>query len=98
MTYQVEITETLQKIISVDADCEDSAIRRVREMYHNEDVVLDYTNHVDTDISILKTKMSREEMFGCMRGKIKMSDDFNAPLDDFNEYMYTDEELRNMEN
>jgi len=33
-----------------------------------------------------KPKMSREEMFGCMRGQFKMADDFNAPLEDFKEY------------
>jgi len=43
-------------------------------------------------------KMTREEMFGCMRGQFKMADDFDAPLEDFKEYMYTDDELRNMEN
>ena len=32
-------------------------------------------------------KMSRKEMFGCMRGKFTMADDFNAPLEDFREYM-----------
>ena len=43
-------------------------------------------------------KMSRNEMLGCMRGKFKMADDFDAPLEDFNEYMDTDEELKNMDN
>jgi len=32
-------------------------------------------------------KMTRAEMFGCMRGQFKMADDFDAPLDDFREYM-----------
>ena len=31
--------------------------------------------------------MSKEEVFGCMRGQFKMSEDFNAPLEDFKEYM-----------
>ena len=31
--------------------------------------------------------MSREAVFGCMRGQFTMSEDFNAPLDDFKEYM-----------
>jgi len=31
--------------------------------------------------------MSREAVFGCMRGQFTMADDFNAPLDDFKEYM-----------
>ena len=34
-----------------------------------------------------KSKMSRKEAFGCMRGQFKMSEDFNAPLEDFKEYM-----------
>jgi len=34
-----------------------------------------------------KPKISRAEMFGRMRGQFKMSDDFDAPLDDFKEYM-----------
>ena len=34
-----------------------------------------------------RPKMSREDVFGCMRGQFKMSDDFNAPLEDFQEYM-----------
>ena len=31
--------------------------------------------------------MPREAVFGCMRGQFTMADDFNAPLDDFKEYM-----------
>ena len=30
------------------------------------------------------TKMSREAMFGCMRGQFNMAEDFDAPLEDFN--------------
>lgn len=33
------------------------------------------------------TTMTRKQLFGCLRGKIKMADDFNEPLDDFSEYM-----------
>jgi addiction module RelB/DinJ family antitoxin len=32
-------------------------------------------------------KMTKESMFGCMRGKMWMAEDFDAPLDDFREYM-----------
>ena len=34
-----------------------------------------------------KPKMSRKEMFGCMRGQFKMADDFDAPMEDFKDYM-----------
>jgi addiction module RelB/DinJ family antitoxin len=30
---------------------------------------------------------SRAAMFGCLRGRYKMSDDFDEPLDDLAEYM-----------
>ncbi|MCL2045216.1 MAG: type II toxin-antitoxin system RelB/DinJ family antitoxin [Oscillospiraceae bacterium] len=33
------------------------------------------------------SKKPREEMFGCLRGEYKIADDFDAPLDDFKEYM-----------
>ena len=36
---------------------------------------------------VTSVKMSREAMFGCMRGLFKMADDFDAPLEDFKEYM-----------
>ena len=34
-----------------------------------------------------RRKMTREEMFGCMKGQFEMADDFDAPLEDFKEYM-----------
>ena len=33
------------------------------------------------------SKMSREAVFGCMKGKMWMADDFDAPMEDFKEYM-----------
>lgn len=32
-------------------------------------------------------KLSREEMFGCMRGQMHTPDDIFEPLEDFKEYM-----------
>jgi len=32
-------------------------------------------------------KLNRKQLFGCMKGKIKMALDFDAPLSDFAEYM-----------
>jgi DNA-damage-inducible protein J len=32
-------------------------------------------------------KKSRDAMFGALRSKYKIADDFDAPLDDFKEYM-----------
>ncbi|MFM7885300.1 MAG: hypothetical protein ACKPCM_01080 [Pseudanabaena sp.] len=34
-----------------------------------------------------KPSFSRKDLFGCLRGQIVMRDNFNAPLNDFAEYM-----------
>jgi hypothetical protein len=34
-----------------------------------------------------QTKLSRKDLFGCLRGQVTMAEDFNAPLQDFAEYM-----------
>ncbi|MCL1806449.1 MAG: type II toxin-antitoxin system RelB/DinJ family antitoxin [Oscillospiraceae bacterium] len=39
------------------------------------------------EFGILPEKMPREAVFGCMRGQFAMADDFDAPLEDFREYM-----------
>ena len=42
--YKVEVTETLQRVIEVDADNKEQAEAQVREMYRREEIVLDETN------------------------------------------------------
>jgi len=39
------------------------------------------------DSSAEKNEPLKEREFGCMKGKIWMADDFNAPLEDFKDYM-----------
>jgi len=42
----------------------------------------------DEDVAIQpKPQTARVSMFGCMKGKMRVPDDFDAPLDDFREYM-----------
>jgi len=41
----------------------------------------------DEEVPLKKPKMSRAEMFGCARGQFNIPDDFDAPLEDFKEYM-----------
>ena len=40
-----------------------------------------------TPASSAKAEPLKEREFGCMKGKIWMADDFDAPLDDFKDYM-----------
>lgn len=47
--YKVEITETLQKTIEVEADNKEDALHKVMKMYKNEEVILDDNDFVDLD-------------------------------------------------
>lgn len=42
---------------------------------------------MDIPAYLKSSKMSREEMFGCMRGQFKVAEDFDEPLEDFKEHM-----------
>lgn len=53
MIYIVEITETLQKQIYVNADNRDIALYDVRQKYSNGEIVLVPENIIDTNIEIL---------------------------------------------
>jgi Protein of unknown function (DUF2281) len=41
----------------------------------------------DSEVPNEKRQFSRKQIFGCLDGQISISDDFDAPLDDFAEYM-----------
>jgi hypothetical protein len=45
------------------------------------------SNQISTDKTTTSLTLSRKHLFGCMKGKIKMAPDFDAPLADFAEYM-----------
>lgn len=49
--YQIEVTETSARTITVTASDEDDAVRKVKEDYSNGDIVLDYTDFVDYNIN-----------------------------------------------
>lgn len=42
--YNVEIVETLREVVEIEAKTEEEAIRKVEEMYFNEDIVLGAEN------------------------------------------------------
>ena len=50
--YEVEITEYLQRRITVEAESEAEAVSKVEEDYNNDKEVLDYSDHTGTDIEI----------------------------------------------
>ena len=49
-----------------------------------------YLNEIPLDsikLTPVHKKQNRRAAFGCMKGKIRVPDDFNEPLDDFAEYV-----------
>ena len=53
MKYKVEITETLQRTVEVEAKDEDEAYQIVNDMYRNEEIVLSADDYIDTKIEVL---------------------------------------------
>lgn len=49
-SFNIEIIETLVKIIQIEAPDVETAISEVREKYKNEEIVLDADNYLATDI------------------------------------------------
>ena len=44
MKINIEVKETLTRVIAVDAETVDDAISKVEDMYFREEVVLDYAD------------------------------------------------------
>ena len=53
-TYRVVITETLQRIVYVEATSKEEAERDVEERYYNEKIVLDADDYQDTEIEVVE--------------------------------------------
>lgn len=50
-TFEFEVKELLSRIIEVEAENENEAYLKVKEMYKNEKIVLDSSDYVDTEIN-----------------------------------------------
>ena len=49
---QIEIVETLNNIVEVNAENEQDALLKVRDMYRNEEVILYPDDFIDTKFNI----------------------------------------------
>lgn len=50
--FKIEITETLQKQVEVEANSEEDAISRIRNQYYQANIVLDESNYIDTQFDL----------------------------------------------
>lgn len=60
--YTIEITETLQKQVSVTASSHTEAVTKVKEQYRNNEIVLDSSNYIDTTYQCIKQEKTKNEM------------------------------------
>ena len=75
MTYQVDIAEAQRRFLDL-----------VQAAEHGEEVIITREHQPLIQLVPLHQQMHRPQ-FGSARGLITMADDFDAPLDDFREYM-----------
>lgn len=60
--YKIEITETLQKQIEIEANSKEEAERIAKQKYQNEEIVLSSDDYVDTSISVIEQKQKKKYM------------------------------------
>lgn len=60
--YTIEVTETLQKQIQIEAQDETEALVKAHHKYLNEEIVLDETTLVDYQMDIIKKQKIKEEV------------------------------------
>lgn len=56
MKYKIEITETLQRQIEIEANSKEEAEKIAKQKYQNEEIVLSSDDYVNTSISVIEQK------------------------------------------
>lgn len=56
MEYQIQITESLQRITSVSAASENEAVELVRRCYRDEEIILGSEDFVTVDFTVQNSK------------------------------------------
>ncbi len=59
--YQIEIEETLQKVVKIKADSLDEAIDIAQNRYSNQQYVLDYEDYKGVEFSEYKDEVTKEK-------------------------------------
>lgn len=54
-TFEIEIKETLSKIIKIEANSIEDAIEKATSLYNNEELILSSEDYCDTEIEHFST-------------------------------------------
>lgn len=60
-TYQIEIEETLQKVVNIKANSLGEAIEMARKGYRDEEYILDYEDFKEVEFSEYKDEVIKEK-------------------------------------
>lgn len=52
--YNIEIKEYLVKVITINADSPEKAVLKIKQMYEEEQIILDANDYFTTEINELK--------------------------------------------
>lgn len=53
-TYKISVEEILERVISIEASSLDEALEKVKEMYNDEEIVLDSGDYQDVSFKSLE--------------------------------------------
>ena len=59
--YEIEIEETLQKVVKIKANSLNEAINIAKEKYSNEEYILDYQDYKGTEFRAYKDEIVKEK-------------------------------------
>lgn len=59
--YEIEIEETLQKVVKIKANSLNEAINIAKEKYSNEEYILDYQDYKGTEFREYKDEIAKEK-------------------------------------
>jgi hypothetical protein len=83
----IEINANSQELIRGFAEFKPNELDILRRILYKGDVPFEIVEKIKKESENIRIKRGKPVKFGGWEGKISMSDDFNAPIDDFEEYM-----------
>ena len=52
--FTVEVTETLQRQVEIEAENEQEALQKAKELYRDEEIILGWQDFIENDFQIIK--------------------------------------------
>jgi hypothetical protein len=73
---------------SLDMNIQEAIVKKLENLPSDKQTeVLDFVDFLLTKQEVTPTQKQGKRIFGSAKGMIHMSEDFDAPLEDFKEYM-----------